>query len=659
MSSGVNAQRINKIHGVFDESTIFRKLVAEEHLGRLFSIQVEVLSTKSDISPYLTIGKSVAIEVANWGESRFFHGIISHFELVGEIGSYFLYKFELKPWFWLLTHTSDCRIHQQLDPSKIIEYVFRTKNGLTDYQSKLTKTYKVRDYCVQYRESDFQFASRLMEQEGIYYYFDHSQSDHKMILVDNVSSHAKISGTPTIPFRPPNNAEAADEHIYVWKHRLVIQPGKFVYRDFDYIKPNVNLEVRLNGEQSHPHSSFEHFDYPGLYSETADGTNYVRVLSELHGSQFAQIQGVAKSWRLRPGYVFQLSEHPSNSENELYLIISSRTTITSGEIDQARQDSDNESIVEFVAIKKTQQFRTPVTTPRPIIAGPQTAKVVGKNGEEIWTDNLGRVKVQFPWDREGTSNENSSCWIRVAQIWSGKSWGAMFIPRIGQEVVVEFLEGDPDRPLITGRVYNTDQVVPYALPDQAATSGIKTRSTPSGTAETYNELRFVDKKDEELVYFHAEKDFERVVENNDSLKVGFIKKDKGDQTVDVFNNQTIHVGTQESSDGSQTIEIWKDQKETIKTGDRTTKIEQGNDSLTISAGNQSISIPSGTCTIDAGQKITLQVGGSSIVIDGSSITLKSTNIKIEAGLSAEMTSTTGKVEASATLDLKGGVININ
>lgn len=315
--------------------------------------------------------------------------------------------------------------------------------------------------------------------------------------------------------------------------------------------------------------------------------------------------------------------------------------------------------MEFVAIKKTQQFRTPVTTPRPIIAGPQTAKVVGKNGEEIWTDNLGRVKVQFPWDREGTSNENSSCWIRVAQIWSGKSWGAMFIPRIGQEVVVEFLEGDPDRPLITGRVYNTDQVVPYTLPDQAATSGIKTRSTPSGTAETYNELRFVDKKNEELVYFHAEKDFERVVENNDTLKVGFIKKDKGDQTVDVFNNQTIHVGTQESSDGSQTIEIWKDQTEIIKTGNRTTKIEQGNDSLTISAGNQSISIPSGTCTIDAGQKITLQVGGSSIVIDGSSITLKSTNIKIEAGLSAEMTSTTGKVEASATLDLKGGVININ
>ncbi|XZE32850.1 type VI secretion system Vgr family protein [Pirellulaceae bacterium SH501] len=684
MSSGVPSERINKLHGVFDSETIFRSLTADEHLGQIFSVEVEILSNKKDISPYDTIGKSIGVEVKTKSEPRFFHGIISHFELVGTRGNYAVYRFVMKPWFWLLQHTQDCRIHQQLDPSKIIEFVFRTKNGLTDYQSKLTKTYKVREYCVQYRESDFQFVSRLMEQEGIYYYFDCTATNHKMVLVDNLSSHPKISGSGKIPFRPPNDTRSADDHIYEWKHILSIQPGKFSFRDFDYNKPNVNLEVRLNSNRSHPHSAFEYFDFPGRYLETADGNAYVRVMSEQHNTQFVQIVGKAKSDRIKPGYVFELFDHPKDDENLEYLVVGTRTRVSSSEIDQGKTDSDNEVLVEFTAIQKNTQYRSPTTTAKPIVAGPQTAKVVGKVGEEIWTDSLGRVKVQFPWDRVGANDENSSCWIRVAQIWSGKAWGSMFIPRIGQEVIVEFLEGDPDRPIITGRVYNTDQVVPYELPGEAATSGIKSRSTPEGDGETFNELRFVDKKAEEQVYFHAEKNFDRVVENNDTLKVGFSKKDKGDQTIDVFNNQVVNIGTSECEDGSQTLVVWKNQTETLKTGDRTTTIDQGSDSLTIeqgnqtvtiSAGNQSVSIPSGTCTIEAGQKITLKVGqtqlvldpssatietgGSSFVMDGSSITIKSNNIKVEGGMSAEISTTAGKFEASATLDLKGGVININ
>lgn len=684
MSSGAPSKRINKLHGVFDSETIFRSLTADEHLGRIFSFEVEVLSTKQDISPYDTIGQSIGVEIDAKPEPRFFHGIISHFEFVGSRGKYAVYRFVMKPWLWLLQHTQDCRIHQQLDPSKIIEFVFRTKNGLTDYQSKLSKTYKVREYCVQYRESDFQFVSRLMEQEGIYYYFDCTATNHKMVLVDNLSAHPDISGAKVIPFRPPNDTRSADDHIYEWKHKLAIQPGKFSYRDFDYNKPNVNLEVRLNSNRVHPYSAFEYFDFPGHYLETADGNGYVRVRSEQHNTQFVQIVGKAKSDRIKPGYVFKLSDHPNEKENREYLVVATRTKISSSEIDQGKADSDNEVHVEFAAIPKDTQYRSPATTPKSIVAGPQTAKVVGKVGEEIWTDSLGRVKVQFPWDRIGANDENSSCWIRVAQIWSGKSWGSMFIPRIGQEVIVEFLEGDPDRPIITGRVYNTDQVVPYELPAAAATSGIKSRSTPEGDGETFNELRFVDKKDEEQVYFHAEKNFDRVVENNDTLKVGFTKKDQGDQTIDIFNNQTVNIGTDECPDGSQTLVVWKNQTETIKTGDRTTTIEQGSDALTvssgdqtvtISSGNQSVSIPSGTCTIEAGQKITLKVGqtqlvldtssatietgGSSFVMDGSSITIKSNNIKVEGGMSAEISTAAGKFEASATLDLKGGVININ
>jgi type VI secretion system secreted protein VgrG len=458
-------------------------------------------------------------------------------------------------------------------------------------------------------------------------------------------------------FRPPDVA-SGDEQITKWQHHVAVQPGKLVLRDYDYNKPSANLEVRLNADRRHPHSGLERYDYPGDYSVTSDGDRYLKIRKEEFDAKYSQVEGHARSNLLGTGLQFKLAEHPREIENANYTVVSATIEVTSGEVERFTSKSENRSELRFVAIPKEHTYRPPRETACPVIAGPQTAMVVGKSGEEIWTDTLGRIKVQFPWDREGENDESSSCWIRVSQSWSGKGWGAMHIPRIGQEVIVEFLEGDPNRPLVTGRVYNADQTVPYQLPESATQSGIKSRSTPKGDQSTFNELRFEDKKGEEAIYFHAEKNFDRIVENNDTLKVGFEKKDKGNQSIEVFGNQDLKVGTGESK-GSQTVVIWKDQTETIETGSRKTDIKQGSDTLTITAGNQKIDIPAGQCEITAGKKIVLTVGGSSIEIGPSKIVIKSPQISVQADMKAEVKGSMTEVTGSAVLKLEGGVVKIN
>ncbi len=651
-------ESLHSLHGPLGPEAIFRRLRGEESLGRPFAFKVEVLSTKIDLSPYDMIGKPMSVEVkSKKGKSRFFHGIISRFLNVGAAGGLHLYELELRPWIWLMSHSLDSRIFQEQTIPDIIEKVFKDKNGFSDYVLKLNGTYSQQTYCVQYRESDFNFVTRLMEQEGIYYYFEHEQGKHTLVLADSPSSHKDIEGDGTLLFRPAD-LSAGEEQVTHWKHHVSVQPGKLVLRDFDYNKPSANLEVRLISSRNHPNDSVEQYEYPGSYTETGDGNRYLKIRKEEFDAKFSHIEASARSHRLFTGSQFALDEHPRSEENKEYTVISSIIEVVSGEIERFTSQSENRSEVQFLAIEKTKPFRLPRETPIPVMAGPQTAIVVGKSGEEIWTDTLGRIKVQFPWDREGKNDESSSCWIRVSQNWSGKGWGAMHIPRIGQEVIVEFLEGDANRPLVTGRVYNTEQTVPYELPGSATQSGIKSRSTPSGDQNTFNELRFEDKKGEEAIYFHAEKNFDRVVENNDTLKVGFEKKDKGDQTIEVYGNQTLKIGTSESN-GSQTLEVWKDQTEKLHTGDRKTEILKGSDTLTISVGNQKIDIPAGQCEITAAKKIVLTVGESSIEITPSGIVLKSVQITVDAQMKAEIKATTTEVTGTAMVKVEGGILKLN
>jgi type VI secretion system secreted protein VgrG len=662
-------------------------LTGQESLGRPFVYHLVLLSENGQIGINDLLGKAMTVELPtiNHGQ-RFFHGFVTNFAQAGMLGRFHHYLATLRPWLWFLTRTSDCRIFQNMTAPDIIKQVFQDR-GFSDYQESLSGTYREREYCVQYRETDFNFVSRLMEEEGIYYYFRHETSKHTLVLSDSASSHGPAPGYAEIPFYPEEGHTARPDQIHSWKIAQEVQTCKYALRDFDYLNPQSNLECKATETRQHAHANMEVYDYPGLYAEASHGDTYVKTrLQELQASHVT-VEAIGGPRGLSSGNLFTLTDHPRSDQNREHLVVSASYELFSPEY----EGSDMEVVgsgfqMRLTAIASNIPYRPPRWTPKPFVQGIQTAMVVGKAGEEIWTEEHGRVKVQFHWDRLGQKDENSSCWIRVASTWAGNAWGAIQLPRIGQEVIVDFLEGDPDRPLITGRVYNADNKPPYTLPDNKTQSGVKSRTSKEGTIETFNELRFEDKKDAEQIYFHAEKDFARVVENNDTLKVGFEKKDKGDQTIEIHNNQKLVVGNSEAEDGSQTIEIWMNRTETVKEGNETVtiekgnrdivvskgndthhvaegnrdvKIDQGNDTLTISQGDQTITITKGKSTIEAGTSIELKVGGSSIKIEPAKITIKSPEIAIQADMKLSAQGTTTEVSGDAMLTLKGGLVKIN
>lgn len=605
------------------------QLTAREELGRPFEIELELFSTAREIKLEQMLGQDITVEV-QFGETltRRFHGYVSQFSQTpkSERG-YAWYRAVLRPWLWFLTRTADCVIFQEKSVPTIFREVF-DDHGFTDRRESLTATYNPRTYCVQYCESDFNFVSRLLEEEGIYYFFEHAAGKHTLVLCDSSSAHSDIEGGATVPYRPADDQRGLERdhisHVRVQQH---LQPTSYALKDFDFEKPRTDLEARGRNalERSHARADYEIFDWPGRYLTTADGEAYARRRIEAHQAEYETISAVGNAPGLAAGYTFTLSEYPRSDQNRQYLITSAVHHV------QALEDVDTERphySCEFTAIDAKQPFRAARTAPKPVVRGPQTATVVGKSGEEIWTDKYGRVKVQFPWDRYGASDENSSCWVRVSQNWAGKNWGAMHLPRIGQEVIVDFLDGDPDRPIITGRVYNGEHLPPYALPDNQTRCTLKSRSTKQGDAETYNELRFEDKKGEEEIYLHAEKNFNRVVENNDTLKVGYDKKDAGDQTIDVYHN-------------------------------RTTTIENGNDTLTIKKGNHTITIQAGKSEITAGTSIELKVGSNSIKIDTTGVTISAAQITLEATGMFSASGATSEVKGDTSLILQGGVVKIN
>lgn len=610
---------------------IFRQMVAKEELSRPFEYEVELLSAKDDINPSDLLGKSmtVTVEMPESNQTRHFNGLVARFTYHGRAEGNSEYHATLRPWIWLLTQNYDCRIFQKLNAKQIFEKVCKDTHGFSDYSlSSLTAAYREREYCVQYRESDFAFVSRLLEEEGIFYYFTHEEDKHTLVLADANSAFPNISGNKDVMYRGPGEAQAGVEHISVWNVGHQIQTGACVLDDYDFTKPRVDLTGSSSISRQHAHASYEMYDYPGLHWEAADGETLARIRIEELQSQHKRFSGFADHRGMTPGRAFNLKEYPRASENAEYVVVAAETKVESAEVEQLRADAENVFEVSFKAISRADAFRPARVTPKPFVRGPQTAVVVGKDGEEIWTDRYARVKLQFHWDREGESNENSSCWVRVSQLWAGKNWGGIQIPRIGQEVIVDFLEGDPDRPLVTGRVYNDGQMPPYALPDNQTQSGIMSRSTKNGAPENFNELRFEDKAGEEQIYFHAEKDFERIVENDDVLKVGFEKK----------------------SPGSQTVEIYKDRSATIKTG---------NDGTTVEQGNHAINVKAGQSLIEAAQKITLKVGASTITIEPAKITLSAPEIAISGNAKIGLSAPMSQVDGSATLMLTGGIVKIN
>jgi len=343
--------------------------------------------------------------------------------------------------------------------------------------------------------------------------------------------------------------------------------------------------VRRTLSNAHAEANREIFDYPGEYTQVGDGEEYVRTRIEELRAEYEQISGEGKTRGFFPGGLFTLTNNPREDQNREYLIVSAAHTLELDVYGSRSSGSGERGMVydgSYTAIDSDVTYRSKRITPMPVVRGPQTAIVVGPAGNEIYTDEYGRVKVQFHWDRYGKSNENSSCWMRVSQPWAGQYWGAISIPRIGQEVIVDFLEGDPDRPIITGRVYNAKQMPPYRLPANATQSGVKSRSSEDGSHSNFNELRFEDKKGEEEVYFHAERDFNRVVENNDTLKVGFDDRNPGNQSIQIHNSQSVSIG------GNQSETIGNNRKCTIEKGDDSLEVKTGKRTVTVKGDNELI-----------------------------------------------------------------------
>jgi type VI secretion system secreted protein VgrG len=616
------------------EDLVCRSFSGQETLGRLFDYQLDLLSLKRDIKFQDIVGQRVTVTMELPEGKRHFDGYVTEFRYTGTEGQFASYQAMVKPWLWFLTRTADCRIFQKQTVPDIIKSVFGD-NGMSDFKEKLSGTYREWEYCVQYRETDFNFISRLMEQEGIYYFFEHTQGQHMLVLADGLSAHDTFPGYETIPYFPPDPTAAFRErdHIQQVSVTQAIVPGKYAIKDFDWKKPKVDLATELEASRPHayPIPNPEIFDYPGEYSEVADGDAYVdKKLQELQ-SQHERVNAGGNARGMGAGYLFTLDAYPRDDLNKEYLIISVMHDIKS----DALETSGGAGAEEFYycqmeVMDSSQQYRSERITPKPVVQGPQTAIVVGPKGEEIHCDEYARVIVQFHWDRYGTNNQNSSCWVRVSQAWAGKTWGAIHIPRIGQEVLVSFLEGDPDQPLITGRVYNADNMPPYGLPANKTQSGIKSRSSKKGADKNFNEFRFEDKKGEEEVYLQAEKDMQTLVKNTRHTVVGTKKNSRPTKPIE---ETLVHGMRQVNIMGNDGLLVEKGtdgRKVQVKDGSYDLEVNKKDYLLGVKMGDASIKTDLGKISIEAMVSIELKVGMSSILIEQKGITIKGPLINSEA-----------------------------
>jgi len=517
------------------DKLILAEMGGSEELGRLFDYELQLTSDDPAIDLNQLLGKPMSLSVQqSVGTSRHFHGIVARCSQSVDQGQFASYRVTLRPWLWLLTRTSDCRIFQHLSAPQIIKQVFRDL-GFSDFEDLLSRNYREREYCVQYRETSFDFVSRLMEEEGIYYFFRHEQERHVLVLADAYGAHQKAPGYETVPYYPPDGQHRERDHINDWHLAQEVQPGSLELNDYDFQRPSARIDVRSAMPRPHQAGDYPLYDYPGAYEQTQDGEHYARTRLESLQSLHERVELRGNARGLGSGHLFSLSNFSRQDQNREYLIVAARYYVHQERLESGGGSGAAQFESNLSCIDAQQSYRPVSSSLRPVVKGPQTAVVVGPAGEEIWTDQYGRVKVHFHWDRHDQSNENSSCWIRVSQATAGKNWGSIQVPRIGQEVIVSFLEGDPDRPIITGRVYNAEQTVPYDLPGSATQSGMKSRSSKGGSPSNFNEIRMEDKKGAEQLYMHAERNMDTVVEQSETLSVGVNRT----QTVGMLETITI------------------------------------------------------------------------------------------------------------------------
>jgi type VI secretion system secreted protein VgrG len=595
-----------------DNVLVLKSFSGGEGLGELFAFHIEALSDADELIDSdrfdKALGKACTIRLKTYeGKERFFCGILTQAQWVGKDPYYHNYKLVLRPWLWLLGNQAGCRIYLDKKVTEIIEDVFKKSNfsNGTHFRFDTTnETYDKIEYCVQYRETDLAFVSRLMEQHGIYYYFEHGDGKHTMVLADGPPVHKAIPDLKEVRFNPATAGyNRPEQSLLTWTSDRRFRTGRVQYNDYDFKSPSKDLRTSKEKSEGYNPAKFEVYDYPGKYDDQGKGEKFARF--RLDAEQALDHRRIADgdAPSLFPGGVVTVDKDPISRSKEDYLVVRAQHMFGTQYYAAAHTDRSAPTYAgTFEFQPKDRPFRSLPLTPKPRIYGIQTAKVVGgpnEDSEEISTDKYGRIWVKFYWDKWGNekADPQKSCPIRVAQKWASKQWGGIHIPRAGMEVVVEYLEGDPDQPLVTGCVYNDDNMPPYGLPDNKTQSGVKSRSTKGGSDSNFNEFMFEDKKGDELVRLQCEKNHRVIVKASQDGSVG------GDQTWDIGNNRS-----------------WT--------------IEKGNDTMEIKAGDQTINIVLGKQAVNALQSITLSVGKgpatSSIEITPASITLKSPMIKLDA-----------------------------
>jgi type VI secretion system secreted protein VgrG len=645
------------------EQVLLERVEANESLSRPFEIRVDLISPLGELDLLPHLGKPVLVSVSRDGElERHFHGDLAEGHYLKESTEGLHYRLFLRPWTHFLAHNRDYAIYQDLDAVEIIKRVF-SEAGVSDVDyTRLGKSRTARVYCVQYGESDFSFVSRLMEEEGIYYYYRHQNDRHVMVLCDSPSSH--VEGTPgrlvynplTVSVFNTDSAvrfdSAGNFYVQSWIERVATgAEARTTFRDFNFEKPERPLEAVAEAAGEHSNDAQEVYLYPGGYSEEGTGRALSRAALDALRAERRSYIGQSQASGLSCGRKFSIAEHPAGRLNTAYLITRTFHSITSESYRTGPVEDEEPFNVVIEAIPAATPWQAPQVTPKPIVHGLETAIVTGPEGEEIFTDEYGRVKVRFHWDRADTPGEKSTCWMRVSQT---GGLGNIILPRVGHEVLIDFLSGDPDRPIVVGRVFNRAHMPIYPLPENKTIALWRTKRYGEtgnyGPAEELdtgkpgaNELRFEDKGGSEEVFIHAERDMKTRVRHKESHHVG------ADQQIMIGHDRDEKVGNEEK------IKIGANQSEEIG---RSRRVKIGaNDELTIKG---KLKVKAGTTIeIEAGTSITLKVGTTTIKLDPTSIKLDTTMISAKGKATAEVKSPMTTVKGDGMLTLKGGLTLIN
>jgi type VI secretion system secreted protein VgrG len=637
MPSGQAGQFISITTPLADDTLVLQKFTAQEGISQLFKFQLELVSEQAPVRLESIIGQPVTVSLTvNDGSRRYFNGFVTAFAQTDQNAQFTYYEAQMVPWLWFLRHTLDSRIFQNKTIPEILMQIFQ-EFGFRDFKNALRGIYERHEVVVQYRETAFNFISRLMEKEGIFYFFEHEQAKHTLILADHPGAHPILPTTPTVSYQPGGGQPEAGEGAIT---RLALKrewhPGKYAMNDYNFEIPSTNLAVaarsRVEVGSNHRYEVYEH---PGEYRKKAQGDLLGRIRMQEIESTAQVVSGTSHCRAMAAGYRFTLTGHTRQDLNRAYVVTKVQHQVQAGTAGTATYIND------FMAIPDSVPFRPLRLTPHPVVRGPENGVVVGPKDEEIYIDEYGRVKVQFYWDREGKRDENSSGWIRVAQPWAGNQRGSLFIPRTGDEVLVEFMHGDLGRPYVTGSLYNGTARPPYTLPAGRTITTIKSHSSQGGGGS--NEFRFEDKKNSEEIYFHAQRNWQTVIENDESKTIG------NNQTLQVGGNHNITIGRAQTltigaamnervgSDkelqigGTLSAAIGRDLRLTIANDGR---LAFGKD-LVLTVGNGITIEAQKTVTISAADELTLKCGQATIVLKKNgdiSITGKEISVKASGDL---------------------------